>query len=430
MTEFSTKVVRLAATPRRTVPTVWLATLVALLALGPFAAALSGCVWRKAEMPPALKGEPINVGVPLPLTGSKAAFGERKRNAYEMAAEEINAAGGVDGRPLVLLFRDTAGEPDAAASVAEELLNVDKVTLLAGEYSSACALAVAGVAQRYGVPYLVDSAAADDLTEQGWKYVFRLCPPASLYAQGLTSFLDELVHPETMAIIYEHSDFGSSVAQAMRAWCRENDVYVVAYEDYEPGTLDFTPLIAQVKEANPDVVYMVSYLMDASLLIRQARVQGLNPKLFAGGAAGFVLPEFITNAGEAAESVMTATLWAPSVGYPGTAEFAEIYQARYGDYPTYHAAESYACVYVLADALRRAASTDPERIRVALADTDLLTAFGPIRFEKFEEYTNQSRASTFVLQVLKMKHEVVWPPEVATADYAYPDPAFQGSTGP
>lgn len=406
------------------------AVLAAALALNPIATALSGCVWRRAEMPPALEGEPINIGVPLPLTGSKAAFGETKRNAYEMAVEEINAAGGVDGRPLVLLFRDTAGEPDAAASVAEELLNVDEVTLLAGEYSSTCALAVARVAQRYGVPYLVDSAAADDITEQDWKYVFRLCPPASLYAQGLTSFLDEVVHPETMAIIYEHSDFGLSVARAMRAWCRENDVYIVAYEDYEPGALDFTPLIAQVREANPDVVYMVSYLMDASLLVRQARVQGLKAKLLAGGGAGFVLPDFITNAGEAAENVVTAALWAPSIDYPGAAEFAETYRARYGDYPTYHAAESYACAYVLADVLRRAASTDPERIRVALADTDLLTAFGPVRFEKFEEYTNQSRANTLVLQVFRMKHEVVWPPEVATADYVYPDPAFQGTSGP
>lgn len=401
------------------------ALVVALLVLA--ATALPGCVWKKSDLAPALEGEPIAVGVPLPLTGSKAAFGEIKRNAYEMAVEEINAAGGVNGRPLVLLYRDTADEPDAAASAAEGLINTDQVCLLAGEYSSACALAVAGVAERHGVPYLIDSAAADSITQQKWPWVFRLNPPASLFAQGLVELFEEVVAPRSMAIVYEHSDFGTSVARAMRDWCRKEGVTVPVFEGYEPGLLDFTPILAKVKDANPDVVYMVSYLMDASLLIRQARAQAVRPKVFAGGAAGFVLPEFITNAGEATEGVLTAALWAPSLGYPGAAEFAETYRARYGQYPTYHAAESYACVYVIADALTRAASTDPERLRVALADTDLITVFGPVRFEAFGKYRNQCRTNTVVLQIQQGKHEVVWPPEFATSDCVFPDPAWAGS---
>ena len=390
---------------------------------------LAGCLWSKPGLPPILQGDPVRIGVPLPLTGSKAVFGETKRNAYEMAVQEINATGGVDGRPLLLLFRDTAGEPDSAAAAAEELVVVDKVAILAGEYSSTCALAVAAVAQAHGTPYLVDSAASDNITQQKWQYVFRLNPPAGLYARGLTSFLAEVVKPSSMAIVYEHSDFGLSVARAMRDWCRSRGVGLPVYASYEPGHLDFTPTLSAIKEADPDVVYMVSYLMDATLLIRQARAGGLAPELFAGGASGFVLPEFIAGAAEAAENVVTAALWAPTLGFPGLSEFAETYKARYGDYPSYHAAASYACVYVLSDVLRRAASTDPERIRASLAETDLLTVFGPVRFEAFEKYRNQNRTDTIVLQIISGKFEVIWPPECATAEYVFPDPGGPGETG-
>jgi len=404
---------------------------VILTVLLSLAATAPGCAWRRPDLAPAARGEAIRIGVPLPLTGAKAGFGEIKRNSYEMALEEVNAAGGVDGRPLEFIFRDTAGDPDAAAAVAEELITADKVAVLAGGYSSSCCLAIARVAQRYGVPYLIDSAAADSVTQQGWDYVFRLNPPAALVAQGLISFFSEIVHPRSMAVIYEHSDFGSAMAEAMRGWCRDSGVDVPVFESYEAGAIDFTPILTKVKQAAPDVVYMVSYLTDASLIMRQARSQGLVPKLFAGGACGFVLPRFIENAGCATENVVAAALWAPTLDYPGALTFAETYRARYGEYPTYHGAGSYACVHVAADALLRAASEDPERIRVALSDTDLMTAFGPIRFESFDDYMNQNALGTIVLQIQNGVHEVVWPPEAATADYVYPDPAGagEGQTG-
>jgi branched-chain amino acid transport system substrate-binding protein len=388
-----------------------------------------GCTWWRTQMPPPLEGEPVSIGIPLPLTGPHAPFGQMKKNAYEMAVEEINAAGGVDGRPLVLVIRDTAGQPEAAAAAAERLLDVDGVHLLAGTYSSACALAVARVAERYGVPYVVDSAAADRITRQDWSFVFRVNPPAPLYAEGLTSFLGEVVRPASVAIIHEESDYGVDLARAMREWCKKHGVRITVSEGYEPGTLDFTSVLAKLKDTDPDVVYMVSYLLEAPLIVRQARAEGVRPRLFAGGAGGFALPEFVTDAGQAGEHVVTAALWAPGVPYPRAAEFAETYRARYGEYPTYHGAGAYACIQVIADALHRAASTDPERVRVALADTELMTVFGPVRFESFDGYTNQNRAPTFVLQVLGGQHTVVWPPEAATVAYVFPDPASQEDGG-
>jgi branched-chain amino acid transport system substrate-binding protein len=381
---------------------------------------MAGCRWPSQGLPVAPRDVPVLIGVPLPLSGAKAAFGELKRNAFAMAAEEINAAGGVDGRPLVLIFRDTAGDPSAAAAAAEDLISRDRVVLLAGEYSSGCARAVAEVAQDHAVPYLIDSAAIDDLTQQKWPYVFRLNPPASLYAQGLTALLAELVRPSSMAIVYERSDFGAALAGSMRTWCRREEVRLSVFAAYEVGTLDFSPILSEIAEADPDVVYMVSYLIDATLLLRQARDRGLRPRLWAGGAAGFVLPELVAAAAEDAENVVTVSLWAPSLGFPGATDFSEAYRSRFGVYPSYHAAASYACVYVIADAVRRAASTSPERIRAALLDADLQTAFGPVRFESFGRFQNQNRPGAIVLQIIRGKFEVVWPPDWATAELVVP----------
>ncbi|MEW6031435.1 MAG: ABC transporter substrate-binding protein [Bacillota bacterium] len=401
------------------------AVLAAILAPAP-----AGCAWRRSELHPAFEGGPITIGVPLPLTGVQAVVGQVKRNAYEMAAEEINAGGGVDGRPLVLLIRDTGGEPGSAAALAEEMITGSGVTFLIGEYSSAASLAVAGVAQKYGVPYLIDSAAADGITQNDWRYVFRLNPPAGLLALGLTGFLKEVVKPRAVAIIYESGEFGASAARAMRNWCWENWIDVPVYQSYDPGIDDFTPILARIKGSRPDVVFMVSYLMDASMLVRQARAQGVTARLFAGAAGGFALPEFILEAGPAAEHVVAVAPWAPTLRYPGTAEFAETYRARYGQYPTYHAAQAYAAVHVAADVLERAASTDPERLRVALVDTGLMTVFGPIRFESFGKYKNQATMNPVILQVLGGRHETIWPPEVATAAYVFPDPAGTGAEPP
>lgn len=382
---------------------------------------LAGCQ-PKAGEPEEL--ESIQVGVPLPLSGDKAAFGQIKKNGYMLAQEEINAAGGINGRPLELIFQDTQGEPEIAASVTEEFITVKNLPLIIGEYSSAATFAVAGVAERYGIPYLADTGAADKITQQGWKYVYRLNPSSSFYAQGLNSFLTTVVKPKTMAILYEHTDFGSSTAQAMEKDCATLGIEVLLMEGYEAGAVDFKPLLTKVKDRNPDVIYMVSYVMDASLLMRQSKELKLNPLIFAGGAAGFALPEFLTNAGDASEYVVTSSLWSPRVNYPGAAEFAEKFEARFKDEPPYHGAEAYSSVYVVADTLKRAGSLEPEDIREALAATDMMTVFGPVKFVDFEDYTNQNRLETLVLQVINGAHETIWPEIAASADYVYPIPGW------
>lgn len=373
---------------------------------------------------PVYAAGPIQLSIPLPLTGAEAKFGDIQKRSYEIAAQEINAKGGVKGRKLVLSFEDSEGKPDIARSIVEKLIDVNKQPLIVGEYTSQCAKAVAAVAEERKIPYLVVASAADDIT-RNHPYVFRLNPTNAHYADGLVSFLQQVVKPRTMAILYESSDFGTSGAEDMAKQATKLGIRVVLKEKYAKGSVDFKPLLSKVKSERPDVIYMVSYVMDAALLMRQIKELRIDAKLFAGGAAGFAIPEFIENAKDAAEYVVTATLWSPKLNYPGSKQYAEKYKAKYGTYPSYHGAAAYSALYVVKDALQRSRSMKPEDIREALKATRMMTAFGPVRFEDREGYENQNFVPTLVLQVIRGEHETIWPLSVATAKYIYPIPMWR-----
>ncbi len=378
-----------------------------------------------AASPALAQGKTFTVGVPLPLTGAEAKFGEMEKQAYEMAVEEINAKGGVKGVKLALDIQDSGGKPDTATAIVEKFITVNKYPIVVGEYTSQCSYAVAGVAEKYKVPYLVVTGAADKITQQGWKYIYRLNPPSSLYNMGVFGFFEKVAKPKSIAILYENTDFGNSTSKAMKGYCDAHGVNVVLAEGYQAGAVDFKPILQKVKSLRPDIVYMVSYLMDASLLMRQSKELDLNAQAFIGGGAGHTLPEFLQNAGDASEYCMSATLWTPQAKYPGAKEFFDNFKKRFGKEPDYHGVEAYAAVHVLADVLKRAKATTPEDLRTALAATDMMTAFGPVKFISWDQFTNQNRMETLVLQVIKGKFETVWPPDAASAKYVYPVPRWR-----
>ena len=371
------------------------------------------------------QGKTFTVGIPLPLTGAEAKFGEMEKQAYEMAVEEINAKGGVNGTKLVLDIQDSGGKPETATAIVEKFITINKYPIVVGEYTSQCSYAVAGIAEKYKVPYLVVTGAADKITQQGWKYVYRMNPPAGLYNMGVFSFFEQVAKPKSIAILYENTDFGNSTSKAMKDYCEKNGVNVVLAEGYQAGGVDFKPILQKVKSLRPDIVYMVSYLMDASLLMRQSKELDINPKAFIGGGAGHTLPEFLQNAAEASEYCMSATLWTPQVKYSGAKQFFDDFKKKFNKEADYHGAEAYSAAYVLADTLKRAKGQGPEELRAALADTNMMTAFGPIKFISWGQFTNQNKMDTLVLQVIKKKYETVWPKEAASAPYVYPVPRWR-----
>jgi branched-chain amino acid transport system substrate-binding protein len=372
-----------------------------------------------------MAADTVKVGVLLPLTGAQAKFGEIEKRSFEMAAEEINAKGGVKGMKIELLFEDDTGKPDVGRSGVEKLISREKVPVITGGYSSSVTAAAAPVAQQFKVPFVICTGSADDITEKGYDYVFRINPAASEYPKAVESFLKEVAKDvKTVALLYENSAFGQSSSKSFEEDAKAAGLQIVVKEGYQAGAIDFKPILTKVKAANPDMIYMVSYVMDASLLMRQSKELRINPKMFVGGGAGFTLPEFAKSAGDASDGVYSATLWVETLPFPGAKEYFNKFLKKYGSETEYHGAEAYAAMYVVADALNRAKSITPKDVRDALVTTDMKTAFGPVKFISYGKKTQQNKLDTYLIQWQKGELEAVWPKGVATKPYIYPTPPW------
>jgi branched-chain amino acid transport system substrate-binding protein len=367
----------------------------------------------------------IRVGVPLPLTGSKAGFGEMHHKSYLMALEEINNSGGIRkgkfaGHQLEFLFDDTFGKAEAGRKVTEKLISRNKVPIIMGGYSSAVAAAIAKVSEQNKIPFISPSAAADRITQKRWKYTFRINPPASEYTAGLKEFLLSVVNPESMALLFENTHFSTSTGQAMKRWCEENRIDVVTFEPYKPWAADLKPLLTMVYAMDPDVIFTTARLMDAILLVKQLAELNIQPRLLAGSVGTFAMPAFVQRVGMLSENIVSAAVWVPNVKYPRAEQFARRYEQKYGTEPDYHGAEAYAAAYVCRDIFERSKSLEAKHLLVALRDTNMMTAFGPVKFVSYDKYRNQNKPPILVVQIQNGKPVTIWPPGAATAGFVNP----------
>jgi len=369
---------------------------------------------------PALCQE-VKVGVILPLSGKLASAGHIEEKSYLMAAKEINGNGGIDGQNLELIIEDTAGKREIAHSVMEKLISQDNVLVICGGVSSSATLDAAGLASQFDVPFLINTASADKITELRWKNIFRLNPPVSEYQKALASFLTEVTNVRTVVILSKGT-LSQYASRKFLRLCKKLGLRVEMKASYSAGDVDFRPLLIRIKGKRPDLIYMISNELDASLLMRQAKELGLIPKLFIGQSAAFTLPAFQKNAEEASEYVYSPTLWAPSAPYPGARDYCDKFVAEYGSIPEYHGAEAYSAMYVIADAMRRAKALTREDVRDALVDTDIMTPFGPVKFESYGKKTQQNKLPTLLVQWQNGRLETVWPKDIASAKYIYPTP--------
>jgi branched-chain amino acid transport system substrate-binding protein len=365
------------------------------------------------------EGEPLVIGVPH---SEAYTYADMMKNSFEMALETVNKQGGIKGRPLKLVYANDQGKPKAGEKAIIELVEKNGAVMLVGAYQSSNTIVMARIAEKLNRPLLVSTAADDRITQRKWKNVYRLNPPAKGYTNGLEDFFMNKIKPKSMAIVYENSPYGTSGAMRMMWFCRAHDIDLRAIEPYHKERLQpdyFKRLVDRLKEAPPDVIYMVSYLRDAALLVKTIRESELN-SLLVGGAGGFTSQKFIKTAGNASHNILTATLWTSQLQYPGTKQYYDQYTNKYGTLPDYHGAEAYSALLVAADALNRADSFSPAGIRLALDKTDMMTPFGPVKFTSYENFERQNKLPTQVLQIISGKFECIWPLELASADFVAP----------
>src|SRR5262245_16736737 len=216
-----------------------------------------------AECVPSLaqSGEPILIGVPQTLSGPSSNFGKDDQIAFTMALDDINKTGGIRGRPLKFNFVDGQAKTDVTRSIVQKMIDIDKnIMILGGDTSATCTI-IAQQVQQVKVPYLMHVCLADNLTQQGWNYVFRIPPPLSHGIGGLSDVRATMVRPQSVYVIFESSVYGTLIDRVLKAWAQANSVSYNS-SSFEPGGLDYRPLLTKVKLANPNVVMFGCYLAD------------------------------------------------------------------------------------------------------------------------------------------------------------------------
>ena len=368
---------------------------------------------------PAATPAQVKIGFVNSITGPEAPIGEALTNGVDLAMDDLKAK----GIKIQLIRQDDTGKPQVGMSALEQLATGDEVAAVVGPYSSAVANAMAKQAQSYKVPLLIPVASKEDITRQGYTWVFRLNAPAHEYSKQLIDASLSLGKPKSIAFIYEATDFGTSVAAQGKEYALRKGLQVVADESYQKGAPDYRSTLTAIKAKNPDLVLMVSYVTDAVLLMRQSREIGLKPQAFLGGGAGFDTAVFQSEH-EISNNVFSVTQWTPDTGAPGAADFAKRYEARFGKRPTYHAATAYEAMMIMGDVVQKAGG-DRNKIREALAGGSWNGIMGEVKFQTVEGFTNQNLLVMPVIQYQNGKVETVYPPKFAKAKAIYPFPGWK-----
>ncbi len=389
---------------------------------------------------PAHAADTVDVGYLIPLSGSAAAsIGRDMSRAAHLAVKHINAEGGIQsmgGAELNLVEVDTRGDPQVAITEAERLITQVEVPVLMGAFQSATTFPATAVAEKYGVPWVVDLAAKADITERGYKYVFRPTQvPASYNAQSTVAFVDYVNQTtdspvKTAAIIYENTDWGQDMANTLRAGFEQIGVEVVLDEAYPPNSPDLRPLVLKVKGQKPDVVSVTSYAADAIQIHKLLEQMRVGAKGYIGSAAGQLDSSFLPSVGTGvSENLFTTNGWAgyeSTITTPFAQRFWDEFVETYGVEPNELSVSAYGATWVLKDALERAGSADREAIRDALAQTriegtDLNALLG---YDIVIDEKGQNTHKRYVMQQISgEQYRTVWPDNLAAKDYRMTWPA-------
>ena len=387
--------------------------------------------------------QPVKIGVIYPLSGNSASAGNYSKMAIEVAADVINngnaelakimplAKGGglpgLNGAKIQLIFADNQGTPAAGQNQALRLISEEKVAALIGAYQSGITLTASAIAERHGVPFVNGESVAANLTERGFKWFFRTTPVAADFARAYSTFLKEQKAAGqkvgSIAIVHENTEYGNSVASVIADQFGKDGLSVSQKIAYSANSSDVQPQVLQLKEKNPDVVIFISYTSDAILYAKTMKELNWKPGIMIADNAGFNDPSFVKTMGSTVEGLINRSAF--SGGKPGSvpALFNDLYKAKTGgdslDDVSVRGLQSF---LVLADAINRAGSTDPAKIRDALKATDMKADQMVAGYDgvKFDDKGQNILAASVVTQMRNGQYVSVFPKSRATADVILP----------
>ena len=374
---------------------------------------------------------PIRIGASLAQTGGFAAPGQTQLRGYQLCVKHMNDKGGVLGRKLELVVYDDASDPATAVRLYEKLITQDKVDLVLGPFHSAIADPVANVTEKHKMPMVAPVAGATSIYRKGRKFIFSVLPPAEILLEGLID-LAAKKGLKTVALI-RWDDLGErAVTQGTVELAKKKGLQVVLADAYPPGTTDFSAILTRVRAANPDVLGVVTGVVeDAVAITRQMKALNVDPRM-VGMTPGVSLPRFYEVVGRDAEFVYMAAHWLPELvevragglipiarEYPGARQFVE--SSRKESPGASVSANAYGACQILVEAVRRAGSLDGAKLRDAISKMDHNTVFGRFRVDRDGVQIGHRMV---MFQWQDGKRVIVWPEELAPDKPRFPTPPW------
>jgi branched-chain amino acid transport system substrate-binding protein len=368
----------------------------------------------------------VKVGALYPFSGALALLGDESYRGFELAVEERNAAGGINGNKIQVVKAD-AVDANQAVGEARKLTSVDNVSVVFGSFSSSLSAAATQVTELAGVPYFELGAISDAITGRGFKYVFRSNPRSRTFADTTVEAVVNIVAPGTktdpkalrVALVYEDGLYGASVSAAQKEKAKELGLNVVESLAYSAKAVDLSSLVLRLKGAKADVILQTSYLNDTVLFLRQLKEAGVKPKAIIGTGGGYSLQDMAATLGpENAEGLFDVDFLqyeTNEAGAPGLKDFVAAYKKKYGSSPrSGHSLANYVGAKIFFDAMAKAGSLDKDKIRAAVLAYHLpagKTANG--WGAKFSEDGQNQLTSTPIMQWRGGKLLTVYPKSAA-----------------
>lgn len=339
---------------------------------------------------------PLTIGAVWSLTGAAGAYGLATRHGADLAAAQLNAAGGVAGRTLVLDTQDDASTPAGCAAAYARLIDQDKVFAILGPTLTTTALAALPRAQSAGVLDLAATPTAEGITELG-SLIFRTALKESVVVPNTVRVTQQRLGYTRVAMIKDEQDaFAQSSSAAFVAALGANGVTIAQSEAIRTGDTDFTAALGRIVAANPQALIVSALANEAIKIVVQARAAGLPANVPIIGGNGFNTPRLAAEAGAAAEGCISGASWIAGASTPGNAAFVTAYTSRFGGAPDQFAAQGYASVYLLAEALKRASALTAPAVAQQLAGlSGVATVLGSVGFD-----ANRNANYTPIVQVV------------------------------
>jgi branched-chain amino acid transport system substrate-binding protein len=330
----------------------------------------------------AAHADTIKIGAFGPFSGDAAANGEHMRQGIDLAVKDKNAAGGIRGEQIEVIYGDDAGKPEEAVSVAKRLISRDGVVLTLGSFSSPASLAASQVSAQLKVPQIVIAGTAQKITTSGNQWVFRTPVADTKLVSDLVDFIHEkMPNAKRFGFLYVNDDFGRGGFEAFKKAAERYHFEIVDEERFTRGDIDFTAQLSKIEAAKPDAIIEWSRYSESALIAKQ--LKQMNNTIPMVGSDGLATSKFVELGGDAVNGTYYATHWsvATSKDIPAAQAFVAEFEKTYKAQPLADNAEGYDAAMIALAAIERAGSNDPTAIRDALRKTDYASVRGPFKFD-------------------------------------------------